>query len=180
MDDGLGGVGEHGAASCPDDRALRRGQRLRRHADALVASRLAVVYLWLVEVDVGLLLEGVRGDLYLDGARPSGGHLAEGLVYGVRQVRGFEDALGPLCDGSDGVDLVVDLVEGAEVLSDMFPVDLAGYEEHGGRGGVCGADAGGGVEQAGAGHYESCAEAAGRPWSSRRPCRRSPARGGWR
>ena len=116
-----------------------------------------------MEVDVGLLLEGVRGDLYLDGARPAGGHLAEGLVYGVRQVRGFEDALGPLCDGSDCVDLVVDLVEGAEVLSDMFPVDLAGYEEHGGRGGVCGADAGGGVEQAGAGHYEGCAEAAAGP-----------------
>ena len=116
-----------------------------------------------MEVDVGLLLEGVRGDLYLDGARPSGGHLAEGLVYGVRQVRGFEDALGPLCDGSYGVDLVVDLVEGAEVLSDMVPVDLAGYEEHGGRGGVCGADACGGVEKAGAGHYESCAEAAAGP-----------------
>ena len=92
-----------------------------------------------------------------------GGHLAECLVYGVGQVGGFEDARGPLGHGLDGVYLVVDLVEGAEVLSYLVPVDLAGDEEHRRGCGVGGADAGGGVEQAGAGHDEGCAEAAAGP-----------------
>ena len=82
---------------------------------------------------------------------------------GGGDLRDLEDALAPLGDGADDVELVVDLMEDADVLPQHVPVDLSGDEQDGRGGGVGGAQAGGCVEQAGTGDDEGRANVAGRP-----------------
>ena len=58
---------------------------------------------------------------------------------------GLEHPLGPLGNGPDHLQLVVDVVEQAEVLADAVPVDLAGQKEHRGGAGIGGGQPGGRV-----------------------------------
>jgi hypothetical protein len=75
----------------------------------------------------------------------------------------FQHAAAPLRDARDGVHLVVDLVEHADVAADAAARDLAGDHEHGRRGGVRGAEPGRGVQQARSRHDERGADAAAGP-----------------
>ena len=87
--------------------------------------------------------------------------MPERLVYGGGYLFYAGYAVNPLGDGSEHIELVFDFVKLA-----LFPAErgtryLAGDEQHGGRGGVCGAESGGCVESAGAGNRHRDADLAG-------------------
>jgi hypothetical protein len=73
------------------------------------------------------------------------GGISISVGHGARDGVGFEHPLGPLGDGADHVELVVDVVEQAEVLADAPAVDLAGQKEDRGGAGIGGGQAGGRV-----------------------------------
>ena len=77
---------------------------------------------------------------------------------GFGRFLGGHDAADVLGDGTDGVLLVVDLVEHAAVHADEVALDLAADDEDGRRRGVGGAESGGGVEQAGSGNHQGGAD----------------------
>ena len=95
--------------------------------------------------DLFALDEGLGGDLDLGRAGAAARHFEEGLAHRGGDGLGLEDPLGPLGDGADHVELVVDVVEQAEVLADAVPVDLAGQKEDRGGAGIGGGQAGGRV-----------------------------------
>ena len=95
--------------------------------------------------DLLALDEGLGWDLDLGRAGAAARHFEEGPPHRGGDGVGLEHALGPLGDGADQVELVVDVVEQAEVLADAVPVDLAGQKEHRGGAGIGGGQAGGRV-----------------------------------
>jgi hypothetical protein len=72
-------------------------------------------------------------------------------VHGGGDVRHLEHAPPPLRHGRDAVQLIVDLVEEADVLADLLARDLAAEHEHGRGRGIRGAEARSGIQETGAG-----------------------------
>ena len=79
---------------------------------------------------------------------------------GGRDFGGVENAVRPLGDRLDGVELVVDFVEHTSVHADEVALYLSGDYQDGGRGGVGSADGGAGVLEAGARDDEGGSDAA--------------------
>src|SRR5262249_21695424 len=82
-----------------------------------------------------------------DGARVPAATLPARLVLDAGRVGDTHDALAPLRRAGDGVELVVELVKDADLLADLMARKLAGDQQHGGRGGVCGVGPGRRVEE---------------------------------
>ena len=102
---------------------------------------------------VGGVHERLGRCLHVDGAGPAGAHLHERLVDRAGQLTGLEHPGRPLGDRAHDVELVVDVVEQAEVTPDPGPVDLAGEHQDGRRARPGGGQAGHGVVDAHPGHH---------------------------
>jgi hypothetical protein len=107
--------------------------------------------------------ERLGRDVDDDRARPAGPELARRLADRRRDLRDFQDAPPPLRDGRDGVELVVHLVEEADVLADLPLRDLSRDHEDWRRGRVGGGEARRSVREARPGHDEGDADVAARP-----------------
>ena len=114
----FGGVAQVGAAAGDDERTRREQQLGRSFGNAVVVDLGRGERGRIDQFDVGLLGHGLGRYLDLDGARPTGGHLAKRLAYGGRDAGGFEDALGPFGDGTHDLELVVDVVQTTHVATD--------------------------------------------------------------
>ena len=66
---------------------------------------------------------------HLRGARTASPHLAHGFVNSTRDGGHIVDALAPLGDRSDDVELVVNLVQGATITPNIITLDLSGQEQ---------------------------------------------------
>jgi hypothetical protein len=144
----VGGVTEHHAAAGDDDRALRRRQQVgglghdvgvgghRRHVRPDQQR------------DLFALDESLGWNFNLSRAGSTARHFEESPPHRGGDGMRLQDPLGPLGDGTDHVELVVDVVEQTEVLADAMTVDLAGQEEHRGGAGVGSGQAGGRVVDA--------------------------------
>ena len=79
--------------------------------------------------DVGGGGQDIGGNFHLRGARTTSPHLAHGFVNSARDGGHIVDALAPLGDRPDDVDLVVNLVQGATITPDVITLDLSGQEQ---------------------------------------------------
>ena len=77
--------------------------------------------------------------------------------------RDFQHPLAPLGDRLDDVELLVDLVQHADVLAQVAPGHLPGHQEHRRRARVRRAESGAGVQHARPRHHQRHADAAARP-----------------
>ena len=156
-------AGEIDAAARIDERALGREQHLGGAVDVGGGRHRPRDRRGLEQLDLALFFHGLRRHLELHGTRAAASQLHEGLTHRGRDVRHLEDAPAPLGHRGDAVELVVDLVEQADVLADLLARDLPAEHEHGRRGGVGGAEAGRGIEEPRSGHDERGADVAARP-----------------
>src|SRR5205809_874692 len=142
------GFGAASARRLPTTRITSADSRYR---GTLGAARLD-------ELHLPLALHRVGRHLEVDGARPPSPELLDRLVGGARDVGDLEDAPPPLRDRRDRVELIVDLVEHADVLPELGLGDLAREHQHRRGGGVGRAEAGGRVEESGPRHDEGGAK----------------------
>ena len=110
------------------------------------------------ELHLVLALHRVGRHLEVDRARPPRPELLDRLVGGTRDVGDLEHAPAPFRDRRDRVELIVDLVEHADVLPELGLRDLAREHQHRRGRGVGRAEAGGRVEEPGPRHDERGAE----------------------
>ena len=113
--------------------------------------------------DVHFLFHRVPRHVDRHRTRPPAPELAEGLVDDARRVGDLHDALPPLGGPGERVELVVELVQDADLLADLVTRDLSGDHQHRRRGGIRGVQAGRRVEQAGPRYRHRHADAAAGP-----------------
>ena len=109
---------------------------------------------------VNFFLHRVPGHVDGDGPRTPASKLSEGLVDDAGRVGDLHDGLTPLRRARDGVELVVELVEHAELLADLVARDLSRDHQDPRRGRVRGVQSGRRVQQTGSGHGHRDADAA--------------------
>ena len=151
------------AAARVEEGALGREQHLGRAVDVGGGRHRPRDRGGLEQLDLALFFHGLRWHLQLHGTGAAASQLHEGLAHRGRNVRHLEHAPPPLRHRGDAVELVVHLMEQADVLADLLARDLPGEHEHGRGGGVGGAEAGRGIEEPGSGDDESGADVAARP-----------------
>ena len=155
-------AGEVDAAARVDQRGARAEQQLGRAVD-VAGGRGGPGHLGgRQQLGEALVLHRFGRHLELDRARPARPELDDRLAHRGGNVGDLQHALAPLGDRRDAVELVVDLVEQADVLADAVARDLARQHEHRRGGGVGGGEAGHRVEQARPRHHQRGAEAAAR------------------
>ena len=127
--EGIVGAPEVDAAAGHDHRVPRRDQEPdgalelgRRRRRPLGRGRVE-------EGDLALVLERLRRDVHDDRARPAGPELAGRLADRGGDLRDLEHPVPPLRDGGDRVELVVHLVEEADVQADLRLGDLSRHHE---------------------------------------------------
>ncbi len=155
-------AGEMDAAARVDERRARAQQQLGRAVHVARGGRGPGDLGGRQQLGEALVLHRLGRHLELDRARPARPELDGRLAHRGGNVGDLEHALAPLGDRRDAVELVVDLVEQADVLADAVARDLAGEDQHRRGGRVGGGEARHRVEQAGARHDERGAEAAAR------------------
>jgi len=151
-------AGEVDAAARVDHGALGGEEHPGRSVDLRPGCRGTLGAARLDELHLPLALHRVGRHLEVDGARPPSPELLDRLVGGARDVGDFEDAPPPLRDRRDRVELIVDLVEHADVLPELGLGDLTREHQHRRGGGVGRAEAGGRVEESGPRHDEGGAK----------------------
>src|SRR3989442_1166234 len=115
------GIGAARARRLPTARIASAASKYRR--SALCGARLH-------ELHLAFALHRVGRHLEVDGARPPRPELLDRLVGGARDVADLEHAPPPLGDRCDRVELVVDLVQHADVLPELGLGDLARDHQH--------------------------------------------------
>src|SRR5262249_41278769 len=98
---------------------------------------------------------------HFGGTRTASTHLAHGFVNSARNGGHIVDALAPLGDRSDDVDLVVNLMQGATITANVITLDLPGEEQDWSRSGVSCPQRRAGVLDAWARHDEGHTRLAG-------------------
>ena len=147
VDDRASGAEQH--AGGPLDVGIRRRRALHRHRRQ--------------QLGLALLLQRVGRDLQVHGPRAPGLELAHRLVDGGGDLVDLQHALAPFGHGGHDVELLVDLVEHADVLAEVAARHLAGHQEHRRRARVGGAEPGAGVQHARPRHHQRHPEAAAGP-----------------
>ena len=160
--EGLAGVAQHHTAARVDDGPLRGDEQIHRAAHVRGGGGGAHRAHRVQHQRLAFLFHRFRRHLELHRARAAAGELIHGRAHGGGHLGHLEHAAAPLGDGADALELVVDLVQHADVLADLRLRDLTRQHEHRRGAGVRGAEAGGRVEQARPRHHEGGADPAAR------------------